>query len=85
MTSTQTTTKFNTMAILSFVSVFLAGPLAIIFGAVALNQIGRTGERGRLLAIWAIALGAIKIVGSIVRIFVLGWAVGGSGILNWVW
>lgn len=85
MTSTQTATKFNTMAILSFVFLFIASPLAIIFGGVALSQIGRTGERGRLLAVWAIALGLIKLLSSIVRVFLFGWAVGGSGFLNWVW
>lgn len=35
---------------------------AMITGAIALGRIKRTGEDGRLLAIWAIILGAVTIV-----------------------
>lgn len=35
---------------------------AMIIGAIALGRIKRTGEDGRLLAIWAIILGAVTIV-----------------------
>ncbi|WP_051223391.1 DUF4190 domain-containing protein [Agrococcus lahaulensis] len=35
---------------------------AMIMGAIALGRIRRTGEDGRLLAIWAIILGAVTIV-----------------------
>jgi hypothetical protein len=35
---------------------------AIVMGAIALGRIKRTGEDGRLLAIWAIILGAVTIV-----------------------
>lgn len=35
---------------------------AIVLGAIALSQIRRTGEDGRLLAVWAIVLGAVTVV-----------------------
>ncbi|MGM1028716.1 MAG: DUF4190 domain-containing protein [Actinomycetota bacterium] len=35
---------------------------AIVLGCIALAQIRRTGEDGRLLAIWAIILGAVTLV-----------------------
>lgn len=35
---------------------------AIVLGAIALAQIRRTGEDGRLLAIWGIVLGAVTLV-----------------------
>lgn len=38
---------------------------AIVLGAIALSQLRRTGEDGRLLAIWAIVLGAVTLVGLI--------------------
>jgi Domain of unknown function (DUF4190) len=38
---------------------------AIVLGAIALSQLRRTGEDGRLLAIWAIVLGAATLVGLI--------------------
>lgn len=38
---------------------------AIVLGAIALSQLRRTGEDGRLLAIWAIVLGVVTLVGLI--------------------
>ncbi|MGC5077240.1 DUF4190 domain-containing protein [Agrococcus sp. DT81.2] len=38
---------------------------AIILGAIALSQLRRTGEDGRLLAIWAIVLGVVTLVGLV--------------------
>lgn len=38
---------------------------AIVLGFIALSQIRRTGDDGRLLAIWAIVLGIVTIVGLI--------------------
>ncbi len=35
---------------------------AIVLGCIALAQIRRTGDDGRLLAIWAIVLGAVTLV-----------------------
>ncbi len=37
----------------------------IVLGAIALGRIRRSGEDGRLLAIWAIALGGATIVGIV--------------------
>lgn len=71
MTSTQTATKFNTMAVVGFVFIFIFSPLALVFGALGLSQIKQTGERGRALALWAIVLGAIKVISSIIKIILL--------------
>lgn len=35
---------------------------AVVLGAIALSQIRRTGDDGRLLAIWAIVLGAVTLI-----------------------
>lgn len=43
--------KTNTMAILSLVSAFIFPLMGVIFGAISLNQIKKTGEDGRGLAI----------------------------------
>ena len=80
MTRTQTATGFNTMAVVGFVFIFIFSPLALVFGAVGLSQIKQTGERGRALALWAVALGAIKVVSSLVKLVLLltvGHAFGG--------
>ncbi|ANF31228.1 hypothetical protein A0130_05700 [Leifsonia xyli] len=80
MSSTQTATKFNTMAVVGFVFAFIFSPLALLFGAIGLSQIKQTGERGRALALWAVALGAIRVVSSIIKLVLLltvGHAFGG--------
>ncbi|HMS32404.1 MAG TPA: DUF4190 domain-containing protein [Candidatus Saccharibacteria bacterium] len=46
-----TQAKTNTMAILSLVFAFIFSPLGIVFGAIGLNQIKKTGEEGKGLAI----------------------------------
>lgn len=38
---------------------------AIVLGAIALGQIRRTGDDGRLLAIWSIVLGAVTLLALI--------------------
>lgn len=43
--------RTNTMAILSLVFAFILAPLGIVFGAIGLNQIKKTGEEGKGLAI----------------------------------
>ncbi|WP_430336243.1 DUF4190 domain-containing protein [Rhodococcus sp. ACT016] len=50
-------TGTNVFAILALIFGFLGGLLAIVFGHIALNQIYRTGEQGRGLAIAGLVLG----------------------------
>jgi peptidyl-prolyl cis-trans isomerase B (cyclophilin B) len=52
----------NGFAIAAFVCAFLCSPLGIVFGAVALSQINRTGERGRGLAIAGLVISALSII-----------------------
>lgn len=49
----------NTWAIVGFVCSLLIAPLGIIFSAIALGQINKSGERGRGLAIAGLIIGVI--------------------------
>jgi hypothetical protein len=61
--------KTNTVAIVALILGILIPIGGIIAGAIALNQIKRTGENGRGLAIAGIVIGAVYI--AIVLIFVV--------------
>lgn len=55
--------KTNVLAIVSLViSILGFNVIAIILGAIALNQIKKTGENGRGLAIAGIIIGAVSLV-----------------------
>ena len=59
--------KWNVLSIIAFIIVFFGFSLiSIILGFIGLNQIKKTGERGRGLAIWAIVLGFVSIVIGII-------------------
>ncbi|RZS64864.1 uncharacterized protein DUF4190 [Agromyces ramosus] len=68
--------KWNVLAIVGFVIVFFGFSLvSIILGFIALNQIKKTGERGRGLAIWAIVLGFVSIIIGIIAWIVVVTAI----------
>jgi len=52
----------NRFAIVAMVLSVFGGVLGIVFGIVALRQIGRTGQRGRTLAVDAIAISVIVLL-----------------------
>jgi hypothetical protein len=54
----------NTLSIVSFVLAFLISAAGLIVGIVALVQTRKRGERGAGLAIAAIVLSILQIVGS---------------------
>ena len=54
--------KTNGLAIASLVCSFFCGILGIILGIVAINQINKTNEGGKGLAIAGIVLGAVGIL-----------------------
>ena len=59
--------KWNVLSIVAFVIVFFGFSLvSIILGFIGLNQIKKTGERGRGLALWAIVLGFVSIIIGII-------------------
>ena len=60
--------KYNVLAIVSLVSAFFISLAAIITGHIALGQIKRTGEQGRLLAIWGLILGYVGFVAGAIAI-----------------
>ena len=61
----------NGMAIAGFVCSFFVSILGIIFGIIGLNQIKKTGENGKGLAIAGIVIGSVMIALSIIAIIVL--------------
>lgn len=58
--------RTNGLAIASLVSSFFISLLGIILGHIALNQIKRTGEGGRGLAIAGLIIGYIGLVLGII-------------------
>jgi protein-disulfide isomerase len=55
------TPRMNTLAIVSFVSAFCVGLVAIITGHIALGQIRTRGEAGRALAVTGLILGYLGV------------------------
>lgn len=49
----------NTMAIVGFVSSLVLAPLGIVFSAIALGQIKKTGQKGRGFAIAGLVIGIV--------------------------
>ena len=68
--SSSTPQKTNALAIASLISSFFVSVLGIILGFVALNQIKKTGEQGRGLALAGIWIGFVA-VGITVLIIIL--------------
>lgn len=68
VTTPATTTKFNTLSIVGFVLAFFGwiAVVGLILELVALNQIKRTGERGRNLAIAGVVIAIVMIILNIV-------------------
>jgi peptidyl-prolyl cis-trans isomerase B (cyclophilin B) len=67
--------KTNVLAIVSLVlSILSFNIIAVILGFIALNQIKKTGEQGRGLAIAGIIIGAIGFIFWIVVIIVIAVA-----------
>lgn len=56
----------NGMAIASLVCIFVFMPLALIFGIVALNQIKKTGAKGRGMALAGVIVGGIWVAAIVI-------------------
>jgi len=54
--------RFNTLAIVGFILTFIVTIAGLIVSIIALNQIKRTGERGRALALWGVILSIVFMV-----------------------
>jgi hypothetical protein len=50
-------TRVNQYATISVIAAVIVAPAGIVFGAMALRQIARTGERGRSLALAGLWIG----------------------------
>jgi hypothetical protein len=64
------------MAIMSLVSIFIFGPLAVIFGHVARHQIRRTGESGAGIALGSLIIGYVETAALIVLVVAIGSSFG---------
>lgn len=65
---TDATRKLNSMALLGFVLAFFISIGGVAVSVAALVQIGKTGERGKGLAIAGIVIGAVSILLTIIAI-----------------
>ncbi|MBX0301037.1 DUF4190 domain-containing protein [Cryobacterium sp. 1639] len=67
--------KYNVLAIISLVSAFFVSLAAIICGHIALNQIKKTGEKGRGLAIAGLVLGYLGLITGIIvfAFLIIAW------------
>jgi hypothetical protein len=63
--------RYNVLAIVSLVSSFFISLVAVITGHIALNQIKKTGEKGRGIAIAGLVLGYLGILASIVVLLIV--------------
>ena len=66
----------NLFAILSLVFSLVFSPAGLILGIIAINQINRTGEDGRILAIIGIVISCVKIAFWIIAVLVWLFFVG---------
>jgi hypothetical protein len=65
----QQSQKWNVLAIITLVSSILGFALiSVVLGIISLNQIKRTGEQGKVLAIIGIVIGALATIGYIIAI-----------------
>jgi hypothetical protein len=68
----QPSSKWNVLSIITLVSSVLGfSIISIVLGIISLNQIKRTGEQGKVLAIIGIILGAIYTLIYIVAIIIV--------------
>ena len=70
------TQRYNILAVLAFVFVWLTVVGGIVLGYIALAQIKRTNEQGRGLALAAVVLGWIGLAAGIVLLIIFalaGW------------
>jgi hypothetical protein len=63
--------RANGLAIMSLVSVFIFGPLAVILGHMARHQIRRTGESGAGIALGALIIGYFETAFILVMVLVV--------------
>ncbi|MFT4212796.1 MAG: DUF4190 domain-containing protein [Microbacterium sp.] len=65
--------RTNVMAILSLVFAFVFPVLGVVFGHISLNQIKRTGEEGRGLALAGLILGYVFV--GLVVVYIVFWII----------
>ncbi|WP_243695366.1 DUF4190 domain-containing protein [Agromyces protaetiae] len=72
--------KTNVLAIVSLVTAFFVSLAAVITGHIALNQIKKTGESGRGLAIAGLVLGYLGLAFGLIWIIIVVIALASGGV-----
>ena len=63
-------TKTNVMAILSLIFSFIFAPIGLVFGFISLNQIKKSGEDGKNLAIAGLVISSVPILVILIITFI---------------
>jgi len=72
--------RTNTNAILALVFAFVFAPVGLILGIISLNQIKRTGEEGKGLAISGIVIGGVTVALGIFMMIMMVFGLGMMGL-----
>lgn len=76
--------KWNVLSIITLVSAVIGFSLiSIVLGIISLNQIKKTGEQGKVLAIIGIIIGALYTIGYIIAIFAFIALLGTAGSIDY--
>ena len=79
-----TAPAWNVVSILGFVGSLIGfNVIAVILGFIGLNQVKKTGERGRGFALAAIIIGLISIAIIIIVVIVVGIAAANGAVVNY--
>lgn len=70
--------RWNAMAIAGFVASFMVSIVGLVLSIIGLNQINRTGEKGRGLAIAGIIVGALSTLLSVILIVLVIASIAGA-------
>lgn len=65
--------RTNTLAILAIIAAFVLPPAGIVLGIIGLNEIKRTGEEGRGLALGGLWVGVV--FSAFILLFLIVWVV----------
>lgn len=71
-------TRVNQYATISVIAAVIVAPAGIVFGALALRQIARTGERGRSLALAGLWIGIGVTALYLLVLLFIGLVLGGA-------
>ncbi|MFJ4222021.1 DUF4190 domain-containing protein [Curtobacterium luteum] len=71
--------RYNVLAIVGFILAFVVNIGGLVVSIIALNQIKKTGERGRGLALAGVIISALSLIIGIISIIVFASAAANMG------